>query len=137
ATCELADLHLPIKPGTDVRLFNGLLSFLSRRGVVDRNFVTLHTNGPDAALEAAGTESHDVEAVAKACKLKLDDLLTFYSWFADTERTITAFSMGVNQSTAGTDKVNSIINCHLLTGRIGRAGMGPFSITGQPNAMGG
>ncbi|MBE3033251.1 MAG: molybdopterin-dependent oxidoreductase, partial [Actinobacteria bacterium] len=137
ATCELADLHLPIKPGTDVSLFNGLLSFLSRRGVVDRNFVTLHTNGPDAALEAAGTESDDVEAVAKACKLKLDDLLTFYSWFADTERTITAFSMGVNQSTTGTDKVNSIINCHLLTGRIGRAGMGPFSITGQPNAMGG
>ncbi len=137
ATCELADLHLPIKPGTDVWLFNGLLSFLSRRGVVDRNFVTLHTNGPDAALAAAGTESEDVEAVAKACKLKLDDLLTFYSWFANTERTITAFSMGVNQSSAGTDKVNSIINCHLLTGRIGRAGMGPFSITGQPNAMGG
>lgn len=137
ATCELADLHLPIKPGTDVWLFNGLLSFLSRRGVVDRNFVTLHTNGPDAALEAAGSESDDVEAVARACKLKLDDLLTFYNWFADTERTITAFSMGVNQSTAGTDKVNSIINCHLLTGRIGRAGMGPFSITGQPNAMGG
>ncbi|WP_239508732.1 molybdopterin-dependent oxidoreductase, partial [Stenotrophomonas maltophilia] len=62
ATCELADLHLPIKPGTDVRLFNGLLSFLSRRGVVDRNFVTLHTNGPDAALKAAGTGSDDVEA---------------------------------------------------------------------------
>ncbi|GCB04221.1 nitrate reductase [Ralstonia sp. SET104] len=137
ATCELADLHLPIKPGTDVWLFNGLLSFLSRRGVVDRNFITLHTNGPDAALEAAGTQSDDVETVARACKLKLDDLLTFYNWFADTERTITAFSMGVNQSTAGTDKVNSIINCHLLTGRIGRAGMGPFSITGQPNAMGG
>jgi assimilatory nitrate reductase catalytic subunit len=137
ATCELADLHLPVKPGTDVQLFNGLLSFLARRGVIDRNFVDLHTNGLDDALGAADADSGDVEAVARACKLKLDDLLTFYSWFADTQRTITAFSMGVNQSSAGTDKVNSIMNCHLLTGRIGRVGMGPFSITGQPNAMGG
>ncbi|WP_296224272.1 nitrate reductase [Ralstonia sp. UBA689] len=137
ATCELADLHLPVKPGTDVWLFNGLLSFLARQGVVDRSFVDLHTSGLDDALRAADVDCGDVEAVARACKLKLDDLLTFYNWFADTQRTITAFSMGVNQSTAGTDKVNGIINCHLLTGRIGRAGMGPFSITGQPNAMGG
>ena len=61
----------------------------------------------------------------------------FYRLFARTEKTLTIFSQGVNQSSAGTDKVNSIINCHLLTGRIGRPGMGPFSVTGQPNAMGG
>ncbi|WP_247309502.1 nitrate reductase [Ralstonia pseudosolanacearum] len=137
ATCELADLHLPIRPGTDVRLFNGLLSFLARRGAVDRDFVDLHTSGLDDALRAADADADDVAEVARACKLKLDDLLTFYGWFADTPRTVTAFSQGVNQSSAGTDKVNSIINCHLLTGRIGQAGMGPFSITGQPNAMGG
>ncbi|MGD7371654.1 molybdopterin-dependent oxidoreductase, partial [Ralstonia pseudosolanacearum] len=137
ATCELADLHLPIRPGTDVRLFNGLLSFLARRGAVDRDFVDLHTSGLDDALRIADADADDVAEVARACKLKLDDLLTFYGWFADTPRTITAFSQGVNQSSAGTDKVNSIINCHLLTGRIGHAGMGPFSITGQPNAMGG
>ncbi|MGD7129882.1 molybdopterin oxidoreductase family protein, partial [Ralstonia pseudosolanacearum] len=137
ATCELADLHLPIRPGTDVRLFNGLLSFLARRGAVDRDFVDLHTSGLDDALRTADADADDVAEVARACKLKLDDLLTFYGWFADTPRTITAFSQGVNQSSAGTDKVNSIINCHLLTGRIGHAGMGPFSITGQPNAMGG
>jgi assimilatory nitrate reductase catalytic subunit len=64
-------------------------------------------------------------------------LLAFYELFAATRKVVTAFSMGVNQSSAGTDKVNSIINCHLATGRIGQPGMGPFSITGQPNAMGG
>ncbi|MER8124998.1 nitrate reductase, partial [Acinetobacter baumannii] len=61
----------------------------------------------------------------------------FYEMFATTARVVTAFSQGVNQSSSGTDKVNSIINCHLLTGRIGKPGAGPFSITGQPNAMGG
>ena len=65
------------------------------------------------------------------------NLNNFYRLFADTERTVTVWSQGVNQSSAGTDKVNAIINCHLLTGRIGREGMGPFSVTGQPNAMGG
>ncbi|MDQ9878483.1 molybdopterin-dependent oxidoreductase, partial [Acinetobacter baumannii] len=53
------------------------------------------------------------------------------------EKTVTVYSQGVNQSSSGTDKVNAIINCHLMTGRIGRPGMGPFSVTGQPNAMGG
>nr|WP_305089068.1 nitrate reductase [Massilia sp. YIM B04103] len=134
ATCELADLHLPVKPGTDVWLFNGLLSYLAKRGAANPAFVAAHTLGLDAALAAADLEP---EAVAKVCKLNLDDLLCFYESFAATEKVITGFSMGVNQSSAGTDKANSIINCHLLTGRIGKPGMGPFSITGQPNAMGG
>ncbi|UTY57658.1 nitrate reductase [Massilia sp. erpn] len=134
ATCELADLHLPVKPGTDVWLFNGLLGYLAKRGAVDTAFVAAHTLGLDEALAAADLEP---EAVAKACKLNLDDLLDFYESFAATRKVITGFSMGVNQSSAGTDKANSIINCHLLTGRIGKPGMGPFSITGQPNAMGG
>ena len=79
----------------------------------------------------------DLRAVAKICGVDVQRLSDFYSLFARTEETITVFSQGVNQSSAGTDKVNSIINCHLFTGRIGRAGTGPFSITGQPNAMGG
>jgi hypothetical protein len=62
---------------------------------------------------------------------------TFYRWFAETERMVTLYSQGINQTSSGTDKVNAIINCHLLTGRIGRPGSGPFSVTGQPNAMGG
>ncbi|WBS02499.1 molybdopterin-dependent oxidoreductase [Pseudoduganella sp. SL102] len=134
ATCELADLHLPVKPGTDVWLFNGLLAFLSRGEAVDAAFIANHTRGLNEALEAADITP---EAVAKACRLPLEDVLAFYESFAATSKVITGFSMGVNQSSAGTDKVNAIINCHLVTGRIGKPGMGPFSITGQPNAMGG
>ena len=134
ATCELADLHLPLKPGTDVWLFNGLLAYLARIGAVDPAFVAAHTSGLDAALAAADLTP---EQVARACRLNLQDLMEFYEAFAATARVITGFSMGVNQSSAGTDKVNSIINCHLIGGRIGKPGAGPFSITGQPNAMGG
>ncbi|MQA23073.1 nitrate reductase [Rugamonas rivuli] len=137
ATCELADLHLPVKAGTDVWLFNGLLSYLARIGAVDPAFVGQHTNGLDAALETANVDCSDPAAVAKICRIELPVLMEFYESFAATRKTITAFSMGVNQSSAGTDKVNAIINCHLIGGRIGKPGMGPFSITGQPNAMGG
>ena len=137
ATCELADLHLPLKPGTDVWLFNGLLAYLAQQGVVDSSFVAQHTQGLEPALQAAEADAGSIEAVAHACRLSVDAVRTLYQWFAETPRTITAFSQGVNQSSAGTDKVNSIINCHLFTGRIGQPGMGPFSVTGQPNAMGG
>ncbi len=136
ATCELADLHLPLRAGTDVRLFNGLLSYLARHGHADKDFIDAHTSGLDDAL-AAAADSADIAALARACKLDPQDVQAFFELFASTTKVITAFSMGVNQSSSGTDKVNSIINCHLLTGRIGRAGMGPFSLTGQPNAMGG
>ncbi|CAM4049108.1 Nitrate reductase [Bordetella tumbae] len=136
ATCELADLHLPVKPGTDVWLFNGLLAHLVRQGFADDRFVSEHTTGLDETLLAAGADS-DIASVARDCRLDEESVRTFFQWFAERPRTITAFSQGVNQSSAGTDKVNSIINCHLLTGRIGQPGMGPFSITGQPNAMGG
>ena len=137
ATCELADLHLPVKPGTDVWLFNGLLSYLRRNGKVDPAFVAAHTEGFDAALEAAEVDCADPLEVAKACRVDPVKLLDFYRSFAATTKVVSAFSQGVNQSSAGTDKVNAIINCHLLTGRIGKPGMGPFSLTGQPNAMGG
>ena len=137
ATCEGADLHLPIRPGTDVRLFNGLLSFLFRHGVIDPDFIDAHTAGFDQALAAAEAESGDPAMVARQCGLQTADVVAFYRLFARHEKVVTLFSQGVNQSTSGTDKVNAIINCHLATARIGRPGMGPFSITGQPNAMGG
>jgi assimilatory nitrate reductase catalytic subunit len=137
ATCEDADLHLPVKPGTDVWLFNGLLAHLHQQGVIAREFVAAHTSGADAAvataLQTTGSSAH----VARICGVPEDSLRTFYRLFAGTPRAVTAFSQGVNQSSSGVDKVNSIINCHLLSGRIGKPGMGPFSITGQPNAMGG
>ncbi|MFM0685353.1 molybdopterin-dependent oxidoreductase [Paraburkholderia strydomiana] len=148
ATCEMADLHLPLGAGTDVRLFNGLLGFLAEHGAIDAKFVDAHTSGFAEALAAASASDangdsngaatrFDLAQCAKACKLDPHDLLEFYRLFARTERVVTVYSQGVNQSSAGTDKVNSIINCHLLTGRIGKPGMGPFSFTGQPNAMGG
>ncbi|HZP11457.1 MAG TPA: molybdopterin-dependent oxidoreductase [Nevskiaceae bacterium] len=137
ATCEDADLHLSIRAGTDVWLFNGLLAFLDRHGHADRDFVRTYTDGVDAALAVAHATAGDPDAVAERCGVDVADLTRFYSWFAATPRVVTLFSQGVNQSSSGTDKVNSIINCHLLTGRIGKPGAGPFSITGQPNAMGG
>jgi assimilatory nitrate reductase catalytic subunit len=137
ATAESADLHLPIRSGSDVLLFNGLLTSLRRRGMTDTRFVSAHTSGASAALDAAEASAPDVDAVARACGIEPARIEEFYRLFGTTERVVTAFSQGVNQSSAGTDKVNSIINCHLLTGRIGRPGMGPFSLTGQPNAMGG
>jgi len=130
-TCDIADLHLAIRPGTDVALFNALLADLSRRGLTDRRFVDQHTSGLDDALIAA--RACDVAT----CGLSVAEVATFFDWFAKNERSVTLYSQGVNQSSAGVDKVNALVNCHLLTGRIGRPGMGPFSITGQPNAMGG
>ena len=136
-TCELADLHLPIRSGTDVWLFNGLLAHLHASGATNATFLANHTRGWDSALEVAQASAADEATVAKICGIDAARLTEFYRLFAAHERVVTAYSQGVNQSSSGTDKVNSIINCHLLTGRIGRPGMGPFSLTGQPNAMGG
>ena len=136
-TCDLADLHLPLRAGTDVTLFNGLLSYLARDNRIDRGFVERHTRGAARALLVAENTAGDVAAVARTCGVEPELLQRFFAMFAATENVVTAFSQGVNQSSSGTDKANSIINAHLLTGRIGRPGMGPFSLTGQPNAMGG
>ncbi len=137
ATCDLADLHLGLAPGSDVALFAGLLAHLATHGRLDRGYVETHTAGAEAALSAAHAHVPDAAAAARFCELPAPTVAAFYDEFALTERVVTIFSQGVNQSSVGTDKVNAIINCHLLTGRIGRPGMGPFSVTGQPNAMGG
>ncbi len=136
-TCDIADLHLALKPGTDTDLFNGLLCFLHESGESNPMFIDNCTEGVEAALAAAQACAGEPAQVAAHCGLPLSQLLEFYRLFARTERVVTLFSQGINQFSYGTDKVNSIINCHLLTGRLGRPGMGPFSITGQPNAMGG
>lgn len=124
ATCEDADLHLPIAPGADVALFSGLLAYLA-------------DGSTDDAVALAQRQTPDAATTAKLCGLALEDVETFFAWFAATDKVVTMFSQGVNQSSAGTDKVNAILNVHLLTGRIGLPGAGPFSVTGQPNAMGG
>jgi assimilatory nitrate reductase catalytic subunit len=137
ATCDAADLHLPIRIGTDVKLFNGLLAYLGREGAVDTQYVHAHTHGFTIATGAARADAPTIDVVAAACGVSRTSIEQFFAWFAATPRTLTLFSQGVNQSSSGTDKVNAIVNVHLATGRIGKVGAGPFSLTGQPNAMGG
>ncbi len=135
ASCDGAELHLPLRAGSDVALFNGLLAFLADNKHFDNVFLENHCSGMDSAVATARTFT--ISEIAATTGLDQHDILKFYSLFASTRRVVTAYSQGVNQSSAGTDKVNAIINCHLATGRIGKPGMGPFSLTGQPNAMGG
>jgi len=137
ATCDIADLHIPVKPGSDLDLFNGLLNYLDKEGETNQAYIDAYTEGFEQAIASAQISTPDIEAVVKLCGLDAELVEKFYRLFARTERVVTVFSQGINQSSFGTDRVNAIINCHLLTGRIGRPGMGPFSITGQPNAMGG
>jgi assimilatory nitrate reductase catalytic subunit len=137
ATCDIADLHLAIAPGADAFLFAGLLVWLADEEYLDSDYIDQHTNGFDQALKHARAACGDVSQVALRCGLNETDVKMFYRWFARTAKTVTLFSQGINQSETGTDKGNSIINAHLATGRVGLPGSGPFSITGQPNAMGG
>ena len=135
ATSEIADMHLALEPGADVALFLGLLRTLSRSRALDQSFVDEHTRGFHEALSIAAQWTPG--AVARRTGLSLAEVERFFDLVARTDRTVTVYSQGVNQSAAGVDKVNAIINCHLATGRIGKPGCGPFSVTGQPNAMGG
>src|SRR5882724_7507393 len=131
------DLFLGLKPGTDTALFAGLLAHLADNGALDRDYVDRHTTGFEDAIARARSMAGSVRSTALATGLSEPDVATFFQMFANTPRVVTAYSQGVNQSTQGTDKVNAIINCHLATGRIGKVGASPFSLTGQPNAMGG
>ncbi len=130
ATCDIADLHLAVAPGGDGALFNALLAEIAARGATDTDYLARVT-GFDAALAAAEASDPALTGLPPA------EIAAFCDLWIGTERVVTVYSQGINQSSSGTDKVNAIINCHLATGRIGREGMGPFSVTGQPNAMGG
>ncbi len=136
-TCDIADLHLALRPGSDVAVFAGLLVHLAEIGGCDESWTREFATGFAAAIDVARQSAPSLGDVAETADVPVADLVRFYDWFAATERTVTLYSQGVNQSSSGTDKVNAIINCHLATGRLGRPGMGPFSLTGQPNAMGG
>ncbi|WP_081137778.1 molybdopterin-dependent oxidoreductase, partial [Halomonas sp. BC2] len=136
-TCDIADLYLGIAPGSDAFLFNGLLAWMAAQQKLDDIYLQRHTEGIEQALAAAQQSAGSLQAVAKACDVDEERLETFYYWFASQLHVVTLYSQGVNQSSSGTDKCNAIINCHLAGGKIGLPGAGPFSITGQPNAMGG
>ncbi|WP_232827842.1 nitrate reductase [Marinomonas shanghaiensis] len=137
ATCDIADLHLAIKPGSDAAIFSFLLSDSVQADIVDHDFIVKHTNGFETALVQARASTPNLSYTADFCGIGEQDLVRLVGWWRDTAKTITFYSQGVNQSSSGVDKCNAIINCHLATGRIGKEGAGPFSITGQPNAMGG
>jgi assimilatory nitrate reductase catalytic subunit len=132
-----AELFLGLKPGTDAALFSGLLVHLADKGALDRDYIERHTAGFEDILARARNIAGSVGATALATGLSEADVANFFQMFRDTQRVVTLFSQGVNQSAQGTDKVNAILNCHLATGRIGKPGASPFSLTGQPNAMGG
>ncbi|WP_207216109.1 molybdopterin oxidoreductase family protein [Aliivibrio finisterrensis] len=132
-TCDIADLHLPIRSGSDVALFNGLLSYLAKHNKLNHDYIKKHTNGFDNAIKSI-ENNNIIEEITNIDYCRIEQ---FYQWFSQYNKVMTIYSQGVNQSSQGSDKVNSILNCHLATGKIGYQGCGPFSITGQPNAMGG
>jgi assimilatory nitrate reductase catalytic subunit len=131
------DLFLGLKPGTDTALFSGLLVHLADHGKLDDDYIAAYTSGFDDALARARSMAGSVGATALATGLSEADVAAFFQIYANSPRVVTLYSQGVNQSAQGTDKVNAIVNCHLATGRIGKVGASPFSLTGQPNAMGG
>ncbi|QTS84405.1 molybdopterin-dependent oxidoreductase [Ectopseudomonas khazarica] len=134
-TCELADLHLALQPGSDVALFHGILHVLLQEGWIDRHFIDAHTEG-FAALERH-VHDYPPARVAELCQISRDDLLTCARWIGQSPSFLSLWCMGLNQSSAGSAKNSALINLHLATGQIGKTGAGPFSLTGQPNAMGG
>ncbi len=134
-TAEIADLYLPIQPGTDVSLFNGMLHIMLREGWLDNAYIAAHTTG----FEALETTLRDYtpDLVSETCGIKKEDIFSAAKMFATSPATLSLYCMGLNQSSSGTAKNAALINLHLATGQIGKPGAAPFSLTGQPNAMGG
>ncbi|HHF3123923.1 TPA: nitrate reductase [Vibrio diabolicus] len=136
-TAQQADLHLPIKNDGDVSLFNGLLKFLIEQQCIDSKYINSYTDGFDTLVEEVSDLRYDVTNLTSSIGISEEKLTTFFQWFAQSTTAITLFCQGVNQAENGVDKGNAIINAHLASGKIAKSGCGPFSITGQPNAMGG
>ncbi|MDF0534312.1 molybdopterin-dependent oxidoreductase [Shewanella sp. A32] len=137
ATARQADLHIAIKPGKDLQLFSLLFRHLAVSDAVKQEYVNAHTSGLDNALTKLAGWLKDDGSVLKQCGVSEPVFAQLLALYRDNEEVVTASCMGVNQSLNGTDTTNAIINCHLLKGHIGKPGCGFFSLTGQPNAMGG
>ncbi|MCA1595765.1 MAG: molybdopterin-dependent oxidoreductase, partial [Chloroflexi bacterium] len=134
-TAEAADIHVPLIPGSDVAFLNALACFLVTRGMIDHRFVRAHTTGFDDLADYL--ENLNVVQLAGLCGVEPGTLLMLADRIGRAGRFLSFYSMGANQSSSGVHKNNAIINLHLITGQIGKPGAGPFSLTGQPNAMGG
>jgi anaerobic selenocysteine-containing dehydrogenase len=135
ATAQAATLHLPIKPGTDLALLNGLLHLLWSWHKLDVPYIAGHTEGWAELQDML--PQYPPDKVAKICGIPAYHIVHAARILGASRRLISFWAMGVNQTLAGTFSSNAIINLHLATGQIGRPGCGPFSLTGQPNAMGG
>lgn len=134
-TAAFADLFLPILPGTDVALFHAMLHVMLWEEWVDRDYIAANTEDFDSLRTLVRETSPAI--AAEICGVPADDIITAARWFATSTATLSLYCQGLNQSTSGTAKNASLINLHLATGQIGKPGAGPFSLTGQPNAMGG
>lgn len=134
-TAAAADLHLAIRPGTDIDLMNGIAHLLLRWGTIDAQFIEDCTANFPAFADVL--QHYSPQFVAQRCGIRVEDLEMAAQYWSQAERVLSLWSMGMNQSSEGTAKVRTLINLHLMTGQIGKPGAGPFSLTGQPNAMGG
>ncbi|MFJ2171617.1 molybdopterin-dependent oxidoreductase [Streptomyces sp. NPDC087851] len=135
ATAAKADLFLQIRPGTDLALLNGLLHLLVENGRTDPEFIAEHTEGWEEM--PAFLAEYPPEKVAEITGILEADIRRAAEWIGDAGEWMSCWTMGLNQSTHGTWNTNALVNLHLATGAICRPGSGPFSLTGQPNAMGG
>ncbi|MDX1723265.1 MAG: molybdopterin-dependent oxidoreductase [Pseudomonas sp.] len=134
-TCDLADLHLPIQPGSDVALFHGILHILMWEGWIDRTYIDAHTEGFEALKTLV--RDYSPQMVSELCGISQDSLQQCARMIGSAPSFLSLWCMGLNQSSSGSAKNSALINLHLATGQIGKPGAGPFSLTGQPNAMGG
>ena len=134
-SAEIADLHLALRPGSDIALFNGMLHVLIEEGLVDQAYVEAHTSGFPALAEIV--KNYPPAVVAGICGLRAEDIVLAARWFGRSKAALSLYCQGLNQSAHGTHNNAGLIHLHLATGQIGKPGAGPFSLTGQPNAMGG
>lgn len=134
-TCAIADLHLQVKPGTDMFLFHGIGRYLIDQAMIDDEFIRDHTNGFD--LYAREVRKRTLQEYASICEVPIDSIVTAARLIGSSKGFLTMWAMGLNQSTAAVNHNLALINLNLITGKIGKPGSGPFSLTGQPNAMGG
>ncbi len=134
-TCAQADLHLQLLPGTDVVLYNAMARYLIEENLIDKEFIVEHTVDFDTVKEKVFEMS--IEDASKICGVPVEDIKLAAQYIGDAKGFISMWTMGLNQSVIGVDKNVSLINLSLLTGHLGKPGSGPFSLTGQPNAMGG
>jgi assimilatory nitrate reductase catalytic subunit len=136
-TAQEADLHIPLANDGDVALFNGLLRYCIDNDGLDTHFINASTQGFEPLYDEVSQPQYQIDQLSRDLSVESEKLKTLFEWFNSTQNSITLFCQGVNQSEQGSDKGNAIINAHLATGKIAKVGAGPFSITGQPNAMGG